>query len=121
MQPNKYFLRIKITASGFLVSEPIIEFENHDLSEVVMKVPVKQEMKEYQLWQLFKGVLEDNPDININKYDLIDAWIWDKLINRHPLRNRITAIDWTFVEKMEQKKEVPVVFDDMLDKILNMI
>ena len=75
LEPGKYYLRIKVTSSGADVDKPINTFSNFDLTDVVMKVPVNQEMKEYQLWQLFKTVLEENPDIHLNQYDLIDAWI----------------------------------------------
>lgn len=120
--------RVTMTFSSGYINEPHVDYVDIDMQRVVMKVPVPSlnynatgerisVMTEYKLWELLNGkVLRENDEISANQYDLIDSWIRQEIVSKHPLQTRVIGVDWKYVDYMPipKEKKLSNLIDDLL-------
>lgn len=119
------YLKVVVKFAGWRVDQPIIEMFLFDADSVAVKIPVKTYsdegneytiLKEYKLWQLSEVLLLENPHILKSKLDIIDAWVWQEVISKHPRRNKVLDYRLGVYEDMPVPKEIK--YDSLLDDLL---
>lgn len=119
------YLQVIVKFSGWRIDQPHFERFLFSADDVVLKLAVEtvgddgrvtNTLKEYKLWQLSEVFLRENPHIIKNKYDIIDAWLWEKLISTHPLRNKV--LDYRFAVYEDQPIPKAIKYDSLLNELL---
>jgi hypothetical protein len=119
------YLQIIVKFSGQRIDQPHYERFLFDANDVVMKIPVSSYndegqkttiVKEYALWQLSEVVLNENPHILKSKHDLVDAWFWEKVMSKHPLRNKMLDYRLAVYEDVPVPKTIK--YNSLIDELL---
>ena len=119
------YLKVIVKFTGWRIDRPVIESFLFDADQVAVKIPSKtytddgreiSTLKEYKLWQLSEVLLRENPHILKSKYDIIDAWVWQELLSKHPNRNKVLDYRLGVYEDKPIPKEIK--YDSLLDDLL---
>lgn len=111
-------LKVQITYTGEIASQPKMTEVDVDAEQAALNIPevingINVGIKTYNLWDMFFKLPNDRPDLNLEADVLLEKWIEEKILEKHPYANRLISLNWQFYN--EENKPVLDKFEDFLN------